>query len=59
MDEPEQLRTIAEVAQELRVGRETVYRAVRRGEIEVVRLGGVIRVPTTVLERLKQPKVAS
>jgi len=24
MDEPEQLRTIAEVAQELRVGRETV-----------------------------------
>lgn len=40
MDEPEQLRTIAEVAQELRVGRETVYRSVRRGEIEVVRFGG-------------------
>jgi excisionase family DNA binding protein len=59
MDEPEQLRTVAEVAQELRVDRETVYRAVRRGEIEVVRFGGVIRVPAATLERLKQPKVAS
>jgi excisionase family DNA binding protein len=57
MDETGQLR-IPEVARELRVSRETVYRAVRRGEIEVVRIGGVIRVPAATLERLKQPTLA-
>jgi excisionase family DNA binding protein len=59
MQETEQLHTVPEVARELRVDRETVYRAIRRGEIEVVRFGGVIRVPAATLERLKWPKVAS
>jgi excisionase family DNA binding protein len=54
--ENSQLRTVPEVARELRVSRETVYRAVRRGELEVVRFGGVIRVPAATLDRLKQPK---
>jgi excisionase family DNA binding protein len=58
MDEPEQLRTVPEVARELRVDRETVYRAIRRGEVEVVRFGGVIRVRSDTLRRLKQPKIA-
>jgi excisionase family DNA binding protein len=52
MDEPERLRTVPEVARELRVDRETVYRAIRRGELEVVRFGGVIRVPSKTLDRL-------
>jgi excisionase family DNA binding protein len=58
MDEPEQLRTVPEVARELRVDRETVYRAIRGGEVEVVRFGGVIRVRSDTLRRLKQPKIA-
>jgi excisionase family DNA binding protein len=59
MDEQGQLRTIPEVARELRVSRETVYRAIRRGDLEVVRFGGVIRVPAATLEQLKRPKASA
>jgi excisionase family DNA binding protein len=58
MDE-RKLRTVPEVARELRVNRETVYRAIRRNELEVVRIGSVIRVPAASLAQLKQPKGAS
>jgi excisionase family DNA binding protein len=57
--EDRELRTVPEVARELRVNRETVYRAIRRNELEVVRIGSVIRVPAASLEQLKQPKGAS
>jgi excisionase family DNA binding protein len=53
--EPGQLRTVPEVARELRVSRETVYRSIRRGDLEAVRFGGVIRVPAATLEQIKQP----
>ena len=33
MDEAEQMHTVPEVAREMRVDRETVYRAIRRGEL--------------------------
>jgi excisionase family DNA binding protein len=59
MDESGQLRTVPEVARELRVDPETVYRAIRRGELEVVRFGGVIRVPSKTLDRLLLPKAES
>jgi excisionase family DNA binding protein len=59
MDDQGQLRTVPEVARELRVHRESVYRMIRRGELEAVRFGGVIRVRSDTLERLKEPKVAS
>jgi excisionase family DNA binding protein len=48
----EELHTVAEVAHDLRVDRETVYRRIRRGELDVVRIGRVIRVPVSSLERL-------
>jgi excisionase family DNA binding protein len=56
MDEQEQLRTVPEVARELRVSRETVYRAIRKGELEAVRFGSIIRVRSDTLERIKRPK---
>jgi excisionase family DNA binding protein len=55
MAEPE-LRTVAEVALEMRVSRESVYRRIRRGELEAVRFGGVIRVSSETLKQLKQPE---
>ncbi len=57
MEEQEQLRTVPEVARELRVSRETVYRAIRKGELEAVRFGSIIRVRCDTLEKLKTPKV--
>ena len=50
----EELHTVAEAADALRVNRETLYRAIRRGEIEVVRVGRVLRVPEASLERLRR-----
>ncbi len=54
--ESEELHTVAEVADELRVARETLYRSIRRGEVEVVRFGGVIRIREAEVDRLKQPE---
>ena len=48
----EELRTVAEVADELRVNRETLYRSIRRGDVEVVRFGSVIRIRAAEVERL-------
>ncbi len=51
------LRTVAEVARELSVSRETVYRAISRGELDAVRLGetGSLRIPDEALERFLRP----
>ncbi|MEJ5913890.1 helix-turn-helix domain-containing protein [Pseudokineococcus sp. 1T1Z-3] len=40
------LMTVAEVAEELRVSRMTVYRLIERGELPAVRVGRSYRVPT-------------
>lgn len=37
--------TVAETAQALRVGRNTVYELIRQGELPALRIGRAIRVP--------------
>ena len=44
--------TISETAAMLGVAKNTVYRAVRRGEIPIIRLGGRLLVARTVMSRL-------
>ncbi len=46
-----QLLTAAEVAERLRIGRQSVYQLCRKPGFPVVRIGGLIRVPTEALER--------
>ena len=41
----EQLLTISDVAERLQVSKRSVYRFVRSGDIEVVRVGARMRVP--------------
>lgn len=43
--------TVPEAAELLRIGRNTCYELVRRGEIPAVRLGRVIRIPRFALEQ--------
>lgn len=52
-------RTVPEVADELRVSRRTVYRAVERGDLQAVRLGesGRLRIPADALEGYVRPAV--
>ncbi len=45
------LLTVPEAAKLLRISRNLAYELVARGEIPSVRLGRVIRVPRTALER--------
>lgn len=47
----ETLLTLQEVADRLRVARSTVKRYIRKGTLEVVRVGGGYRVRTQALER--------
>jgi excisionase family DNA binding protein len=51
------LLTVAEVAAELRLTRESVYRRIQAGEIAAVRLGvhGPLRVPADALEQHLRP----
>jgi excisionase family DNA binding protein len=51
------LLTVAEVADELRLTRESVYRRIQAGEIAAVRLGvhGPLRVPADALEQHLRP----
>jgi excisionase family DNA binding protein len=44
--------SIKEAAQQLGLGADALYRAVRNGEIPVIRIGGRILVPKAVLLRL-------
>lgn len=52
-----ELRTVPEVARELRISRRTVYRAVERGELDALRLGeaGPLRIPADAVERFARP----
>jgi excisionase family DNA binding protein len=51
------LLTVAEVADELRLTRESVYRRIQAGELDAVRVGvhGPLRVPTDALEQHLRP----
>src|SRR5689334_12172304 len=49
---PPDVLTIAEAARRLRIGRNSAYEAVRRGELPVVRIGRRLLVPRRALERL-------
>ena len=51
MNDDQLLLTVPEVAKVLRIGRNLAYELVARGEIPSVRLGRVIRVPRSSLER--------
>jgi excisionase family DNA binding protein len=48
----ETVLTVGEVAQELRLGRNSVYEAIRTGEVPSIRIGRRILVPRRALERL-------
>jgi excisionase family DNA binding protein len=48
-DDLPDLLTVAELAAWLRLGRNTAYEIVRRGEIQHVRFGRSIRIPKTAL----------
>jgi putative molybdopterin biosynthesis protein len=50
MDDDELLRPV-EVQRLLRVGRSKVYEMIARGELPVVRIGRVVRIPRRELER--------
>jgi len=51
MNDDQLLLTVPEVAKVLRIGRNLAYELVARGEIPCVRLGRMIRVPRSSLER--------
>ena len=44
--------SVKEAAETLGVGKELIYRAINRGELRAVRLGGRVMVPRIELERL-------
>jgi excisionase family DNA binding protein len=44
--------TVSEVADRLRISRRSVERAIERGEIRVVRIGALVRVPRAELARV-------
>jgi len=48
------LVTVGEIAAELRVGKQTVYRLIQVGELPAVRIGGQIRVTEADLGTYKQ-----
>lgn len=48
------LVTVGEIAAELRVGKQTVYRLIQVGELPAVRIGGQIRVTEADLGAYKQ-----
>lgn len=51
LEELPDLLTVQELAQVLRVNRNTAYEAVRAGRIQHVRLGRAIRIPKAAVER--------
>ena len=52
MSEPRRTYTIDEAAQKLRIGRNTAYAAVQRGEILTIKIGKRLIVPGEFLDRL-------
>jgi excisionase family DNA binding protein len=54
-NQPEQrFRSAREASQILAIGIQQVYRAIGRGEIKAVRLGGQFRIPDREIERLER-----
>lgn len=45
------LRTVAEVAEQLRVSKMSVYRLIHTGDLEAVRFGHSFRVPQSAVDR--------
>lgn len=56
MTDDEQSYTIAEVAKILHVSKDTVRRRIQAGEIEIFRVGRVIRIRKDVLDKLMGKK---
>lgn len=52
MTDPADVLTVAETAALFRVSRMTVYRMVRRGELDHVRVGGTVRVSRAHVKRI-------
>jgi excisionase family DNA binding protein len=50
--------TISEAAEVLGIGRTSAYEAARRGEIPTIRIGKLLLVPATQLERLLNGEIA-
>ena len=48
--EGELLIRVEEAAQRLAIGRSTIYEAIRRGELESIRIGTARRIPVSALE---------
>ena len=55
-DDEEQSYTIAEAARILRVSKDTVRRRIKAGEIEIFRVGRVVRIRKDVLDTLMGKK---
>lgn len=52
MDETKRVLTVEECRRELRLGRSSIYEAIKRGEIPVIRFGRSIMIPRAALEKL-------
>jgi len=53
--EEAEVLTIAEAAKVLRVARNTVYQATKRGDIPSIRVGRRILIPREALDRMLKP----
>lgn len=58
LDDLPDLLTVADLAQVLRIGRNSAYRLVRSGEIPSIRIGRAYRVPKAALIDYIQRQVA-
>lgn len=58
MDIDQEVHTVEETASILRVGKNTVYAAVRKGEIPSIRIGDRILIPRVALERMLSGQAA-
>lgn len=50
--------TAKEVGEFLRIGRNSLYEAIRRGEIASVKVGGCLRIPKSVVREILLPNAA-
>lgn len=55
----DQLLTPTEVAQALRITRQTVYSLIEAGDIDARRIGGQWRIPKSELDRMLKPDEAA
>jgi excisionase family DNA binding protein len=52
MDEPPKTLSVPEAGRWLGIGRNAAYEAARRGDIPVIRIGRLLRVPVGALEKM-------